>query len=79
MRLEFREASGGGENVEYPRGLYIEYNSDSAWETRVCVLPHIDKQQAQEVIDTIRKRFPEIDQITQPRPAKSDLISLNLS
>ena len=79
LRLEFRKSSGGGEEQEYPCGLYVEYDSDSAWETAVCVLPGIDAQQTKQVIDAIRSRFPELDRITSPRPSKSGLISLNLN
>jgi hypothetical protein len=79
LRLEFRKASGGGDFPECPRGLYVEYSSDSASETSICVLLHIDEQQSQEVIQAIRLRFPEIDQLTYPRAPKSDLISLHLN
>jgi hypothetical protein len=79
LRLEFRHESGGGDDTEYPSGLYVEYNRDSAYDTRVCVLPGITEEQTKEVIDAIRRQFPEIDRITFPRPAKSGLISLNLN
>jgi len=79
LRLDYRAASGGGDDPEYPGGLYVEYNSDSAWETRICALPHITEQQTEEVIAAIRREFPEIDKLTQGRPAHSPLISLNLN
>lgn len=78
LRLEFRNGSEGGDSPECPRGLYVEYNSQSAFETSICVLPHIDEQQAQEAIQAIRFRFPELDRLT-PRPQRGGLISLNLS
>ncbi len=78
LRLEFREASGGGEDREFPRGLYVEYQSDSAFETCFCLLPHIDREQTEEVIQAIRARFPEIDKLTITRPPGSGLTLLNL-
>ncbi len=77
LRLEYRAASGG-EDAEHPCGLYLEYNSDSPLATSICLLPHIDDQQANQVIDALRLRFPDFDRFMSQRPPKTDLVLLNL-
>jgi hypothetical protein len=77
LRLEFGEGSGG-EDKELPCGLYAEYQSDSAFETSFCLLPHIDREQTEQVIQAIRMRYPEIDKLTITRPPGSGLTILNL-
>jgi len=78
ISLAFREREGGGEDEERPRGLYADYSSDSPNETRLCLLPHINKEQSEEVIQAIRQRFPEVEKLTSGRFPKGGLISLNL-
>jgi hypothetical protein len=74
--LRYRQAHGGGEDREWPSGLYVELYDGSRWSPGVCMLPHLDEPQTKEVIDAILRRFPNIPNGPhQP----SGLISLNLN
>ena len=77
--LEFREASGGGDESPGPKGLYVEH-SGILVNPLTCVLPHIDETQTEQVIQAILRRFPDTESLAPPRRAHpSDLVSLNLN
>jgi hypothetical protein len=78
--FEYRKASGGGgETPEYPQGLYADYRGGGRWQSGRCILPHINQVQAEEVIEAIYKRFPDMGTLAPGDPFESDLISLNLN
>jgi hypothetical protein len=52
--LEYREEKGGPDHYE-PAGLYAELRNGSK-----CILPYLDEQQTQAVIEAIYKRFPDL-------------------
>ena len=57
--IEFRVAvHGGGEIPDLPRGLYVEHSENGPWISAICVLPHIDKLQSEQIIEAIYRRFP---------------------
>jgi len=77
--LEFREASGGGEDAPNPSGLYVEHEG-LLHNPATCVLPHINEEQTQQAIEAILRRFPDTESLAPPRKGySSDLISLNLN
>jgi hypothetical protein len=79
-RFEYRKASGGGGEVpERPEGLYAEWSGVGPWSHSQCILPAISQGQADEVIEAIYKHFPNMGTLSQRKPYKSDLISLNLN
>jgi len=78
-RLEFREASGGGDGPEYAKGLYVEHQNDGPWNLGTCVLPNLDKAQTEVVIEAIYQRFPDTGTLTPTKVSASDPILLNLS
>jgi hypothetical protein len=76
--MEFREASGGGDDPERPKGLYIESHG-GLWTPAICVLPHIDKIQTQQVIEAVYQRFPDTCTLSPTGPFEPYLTSLNLN
>jgi hypothetical protein len=76
--MEFRQASGGGEEAEHPSGLYVEHHGVLRNPT-TCVLPHIDKAQTEQVIEAIYRRFPDTSTLAPSANADPYLISLNLN
>jgi hypothetical protein len=76
--LEFRKASGGGEDAEYPSGLYIEHHG-VLHNPSTCVLPHIDNTQTDQVIEAIMRRFPDTGTLPPTGPFEPYLTSLNLN
>jgi hypothetical protein len=78
--LQYREAQHGGEEFpDLPEGLYVEYSQGMPWEASACVLPHVGREQTEEIIQKIMARFPDTGTLAI-RPSKSShLISLNLN
>jgi hypothetical protein len=78
--LQYREAQhGGGEFPDLPEGLYVEYSQGMPWDASACVLPHVGKEQTEEIIQKIMDRFPDTGTLAI-RPSKSSQsISLNLN
>ena len=76
--LTFREASGGADVPENPRGLYIEHLGMGKWKIDTCVLPQVNREQAQEIVETIYSRFPDTGTLSSSVSETSPLISLNL-
>lgn len=52
--LEYQEDRGGIESSYHPAGLYAVLRVGEA-----CMLPHVNEQQAGEIIEAIAKRFPD--------------------
>jgi hypothetical protein len=77
--LEYRKASGGGDTPDFPEGLYIEHHGFGRWNPSTCVLPHINKAQAEQVIETILRRFPDTGTLPPTGPFEPYLTSLNLN
>jgi len=79
--LEFREASGGPDGPQFPKGLYVGHHrvGPGPGTTSTCVLPHIDKDQAERVIEAIYGRFPDTGKLLETGAFEPYLISLNLS
>lgn len=80
-RLEYREASGGGDSMEFPEGLYVLHQSYGrvSPEKNTCVLPNIDRSQAEAVIQAIYHRFPDTEKSLSSKPFESYPITLNLN
>jgi hypothetical protein len=76
--MEFRKASGGGDEAERPSGLYVEHHGVLLNPT-TCVLPHIDKAQTEQVIEAIYRRFPDTSTFAPSANTDPYLISLNLN
>jgi hypothetical protein len=76
--LEFRKATGGGDEAARPSGLYVEHHGTLRNSTK-CVLPHIDEAQTEQVIEAIYLRFPDTSTLAPGANAKPYLISLNLN
>jgi hypothetical protein len=78
--LQYREAQhGGAEFPDLPEGLYVEYSQGMPWDASACVLPHVGREQTEEIIQKIMDRFPDTGTLAI-RPSKSSqLISLNLN
>lgn len=55
--LEYQEDTTGPETAHHPGGLYAVLRRQS-----VCVLPYVDRLQADEVIEKISARFPHLRQ-----------------
>jgi hypothetical protein len=79
--LEFREASGGPDGPQLPKGLYVGHHREGPGPgtSSTCVLPHIDKDQVMEVIEAIYRRFPDTGKLPETGAFEPYLISLNLS
>jgi len=79
--LEFREASGGPDGPQLPKGLYVGHHcvGPGPGTTSTCVLPHIDKDQAERAIEAIYRRFPDTGKLPVTGTFEPYLISLNLS
>ena len=77
-RLEYRKASGGGEEPVLPEGLYVEHPG-GFWNSATCVLPHLNQTQTEQVIEAIYRRFPDTGTLAPGDRDKSHLIALNLS
>jgi hypothetical protein len=76
--LEFRKASGGGEDPHHASGLYVGHRGILR-NSATCVLPHTDEAQTEQVIEAILRRFPDTSTLA-PRPTEEPyLISLNLN
>jgi|GEM_PF-6130274 len=73
--LEFREVMDGGDFLDLPKGLYVEYHGGPS----ICVLPHLDKLQTKEVIEAIYRRFPDTGTLSPAGPLEPYLTSLNLN
>jgi hypothetical protein len=58
--LRYRAAEGGGDDREYPSGLYVELYRGNSWSPGKCVLPHLDEAQTNQAIEAIRRRFPDV-------------------
>ena len=71
--LKFDEAMSG--DHEQPSGLYVEHHGVLLNPT-TCVLPHIDKGQTEQIIETIYRRFPDTAHSANSEPY---LTSLNLN
>jgi hypothetical protein len=76
--LEFREAIGGGDVSDSPRGLYVEHRGCTPWNSNSCMLPNIDEPQTGEVIKAIYSRFPDTGNLPPTGPLEPYLTSLNL-
>ena len=76
--LEYRKASGGGDLPDLPEGLYVEHHGGGPWNPNTCVLPHIDKSQAEHAINAILRRFPDTGTLPPSGPFEPYLTSLNL-
>jgi hypothetical protein len=77
--MEYRKASGGGEDQELPEGLYVE-RVGSLWGGSKCMLPHATESQTNEVLEAIYRRFPDTGTLAPASaPTKSHLTTLNLS
>lgn len=55
--LEYQEDTSGPETSYHPGGLYAVLKHHS-----ICILPYVDRQQADTVIGKISERFPELRQ-----------------
>ena len=77
-RLEFRKASGGGDDPVLPQGLYFEHRG-GVWNAATCVLPHLNETKTEEVIEAIYRRFPDTGTLASGDRDKSHLTLLNLS
>ena len=79
--LEFREAAGGPDGPQLPKGLYIGHHrvGPGPGTTSTCVLPHIAKDQVERVIEAIYRRFPDTGKLPETGAFEPYLISLNLS
>ena len=76
--MEFREASGGGEDAENPSGLYVQQRGILLGSS-TCVLPDINESQTAQVIEAIYRRFPDTSTLAPSANAEPYLISLNLN
>jgi len=58
FRLEYRDASG---DIDAPqaKGLYAEHRGMGSWSRSTCVLPQVDRAQAEQIIEAIYQRFPD--------------------
>jgi hypothetical protein len=74
FRFEYRDAIGGGDEAEQPRGLYVEHPGIS-----ICILPQIDRAQTEQIIEAIYQRFPDTGTLSSAAAQPSPLISLNLA
>ncbi len=77
-RLEFRKASGGGEDPVLPEGLYVERHG-GLWNTATCVLPHLNETQTEQSIEAIYRRFPDTGTLAPDDRYESHLTLLNLN
>jgi hypothetical protein len=77
--LEFRDASGGGDSTDSPRGLYVEHHTGMSWNSSSCVLPCISEPQTEEVINAIYSRFPDTGTMAPTGSSEQHFISLNLN
>jgi hypothetical protein len=78
--LQYREAQhGGGEFPDLPEGLYVEYSQALPWASSACVLPHVGREQTEEIIRKIMARFPDTGTLAVRPTEPSQLVSLNLS
>jgi hypothetical protein len=77
-RLEFRKASGGGDDPVLPEGLYVEHRG-GVWNAATCVLPHLNEAQTEEAIEAIYRRFPDTGALAPGDRYKSHLTLLSLS
>jgi hypothetical protein len=75
--LTFSEGNGG-ENSQ-PSSLYVEYRGGLFVNANTCVLPHLDTNQTEQVIQAILHRFPDTTTLPPTRPNDPGLISLNLT
>ncbi len=78
-RFEYRKASGGGDGPDFPEGLYAEWGGFASWPSSQCILPRVSQSQADLVIESIYRRFPDTGTVSSNSPRQSELISLNLS
>ena len=78
-KLEYRPASGGGDEPEYPEGVHVGWKWEMPWNAHDCILPGIDKAQSEEVIAAILRRFPDTGTLPPSVSYKSDLTTLNLN
>jgi len=74
--LEYRKAAGGGDIPESPAGLFVETHDASWLSPGMCVLPHLNEEQTNQVIEAVLRRFPDLP---SGAPEPSGLISLNLN
>ncbi|HEY6969175.1 MAG TPA: hypothetical protein VJA94_08225 [Candidatus Angelobacter sp.] len=74
--LEHQDSSGGGDAPDHPEGLYAVLRCGSS-----CVLPYVDPGQANQVIDSIEERFPDMAKRwrTSRGPFDCHFITLGLS
>jgi hypothetical protein len=77
--LEYRDAFGDGDSMNYPQGIYVEYRDSGRWQLGQCILPHVTQIQAQQVIEAIYMHFPDTGTADPGGPFETDLISLNLN
>jgi len=78
-KLEFRNASGGGDFPELPMGLYVQYHGGLLHNPSSCVLPNINQIQTEKVIQAIYRRFPDTGKLPPIGAFEPYLTSLNPS
>jgi hypothetical protein len=49
------------------------------WDASACVLPHVGREQTEEIIQKIMDRFPDTGTLAIRQSKSSQLISLNLN
>jgi hypothetical protein len=77
--LVYHQASGGGDDPEIPKGLYIQHHAGGILNPDICVLPHLDEAQTGQAIEAIYRRFPDTGKLVPATPFEPYLTSLNLS
>jgi hypothetical protein len=79
FRLEYRDATGGIDDAEQAKGLYAEHRGIGSWSRSTCILPQVDRAQAEQIIEAIYQRFPDTGTLSSAAAQPSPLISLNLA
>jgi hypothetical protein len=64
---------------DLPKGLYVEYSQRLPWDASACVLPHVGREQTEEIIRKIMDRFPDTGKLAVRPPEPAQLVSLNLN
>lgn len=78
FRFEYRDAIGDVDLPEQAKGLYAEHKGIGSWAASTCILPQVNRAQAEQIIEAIYLRFPDTGRLSASAAQPSPLTTLNL-